>query len=229
DAAAAAAPPQPAAPAGSRGRGGPGCVCRQLASRGGADRPLLRALGRDRAPAHRRRALPRPEALAAGLLPDLRPDRPLQARRPRRRRVRPTWQKAQGGRRREGARGGAVNRGQEHRVPRQCLRRAARRAPPRRDELLSGARALLCPGEEDFGIVPVEAQAAGTPVIAYATGGAAESVLDGRTGVLFDAQSPAALATAIERFERLSLDDAALRQSARRFGRGRFRSELATL
>jgi len=98
-----------------------------------------------------------------------------------------------------------------------------------RDELLSGARALLFPGEEDFGIVPVEAQAAGTPVIAYATGGAAESVLDGRTGVLFDAQSPAALATAIERFERLSLDDAALRQSARRFGRGRFRSELATL
>src|SRR6202035_1267504 len=61
-----------------------------------------------------------------------------------------------------------------------------------RDELLSGARALLFPGEEDFGIVPVEAQAAGTPVIAYATGGAAESVLDGRTGVLFDAQSPAA-------------------------------------
>ena len=58
-----------------------------------------------------------------------------------------------------------------------------------RDELLSGARALLFPGEEDFGIVPVEAQAAGVPVIAYGVGGAGETVLDGRTGVLFAEQS----------------------------------------
>ncbi len=61
-----------------------------------------------------------------------------------------------------------------------------------RDELLGGARALLFAGEEDFGIVPVEAQAAGLPVIAYRVGGAAETVLDGRTGVLFDEQSPRA-------------------------------------
>ena len=57
-----------------------------------------------------------------------------------------------------------------------------------RDRLLSRARALLFPGEEDFGIVPVEAQAAGVPVIAYRVGGASESVLDGKTGILFDPQ-----------------------------------------
>jgi glycosyltransferase involved in cell wall biosynthesis len=96
-----------------------------------------------------------------------------------------------------------------------------------RDHLLSGARALLFPGEEDFGIVPVEAQAAGVPVIAYAVGGAAESVLDGETGVLFDEQSPASLAAAIERFERLELAEGTLRENARRFGRARFRTEMA--
>jgi glycosyltransferase involved in cell wall biosynthesis len=96
-----------------------------------------------------------------------------------------------------------------------------------RDRLLSGARALLFPGEEDFGIVPVEAQAAGLPVIAYGVGGAAETVLDGRTGVLFGEQSAGALAAAIERFERLTLDDQDARENARRFGRERFRAEMA--
>lgn len=98
-----------------------------------------------------------------------------------------------------------------------------------RDELLSGARALLFPGEEDFGIVPVEAQAAGVPVIAYGVGGAAESVLDGRTGVLFDEQSAAGLAAAIGRFEGLVLDEGDVRENSRRFGRERFRAEMATV
>jgi len=96
-----------------------------------------------------------------------------------------------------------------------------------RDRLLGGARALLFPGEEDFGIVPVEAQAAGVPVIAYGVGGAAETVIDERTGVLFAEQSAAALAAAIERFEDLALDDGAVRENARRFGRERFRAEMA--
>jgi glycosyltransferase involved in cell wall biosynthesis len=96
-----------------------------------------------------------------------------------------------------------------------------------RDELLSGARALLFPGEEDFGIVPVEAQAAGVPVIAYGVGGAGESVLDGRTGVLFEEQTVAGLTGAIERFEGLDLDEAEVRENARRFGRERFRAEMA--
>ncbi len=97
----------------------------------------------------------------------------------------------------------------------------------RRDELFAAARALLFPGEEDFGIVPVEAQAAGVPVIAYGVGGAGETVLDGETGVLFPEQDPASMAAAIERFEGLTLDTGRVRENARRFGRERFRREMA--
>jgi glycosyltransferase involved in cell wall biosynthesis len=96
-----------------------------------------------------------------------------------------------------------------------------------RDALMSGARALLFPGEEDFGIVPVEAQAAGLPVIAYRVGGASETVVDGRTGVLFDQQSALGIAAAIERFEGLHLDPGDARENAERFGRERFRREMA--
>jgi glycosyltransferase involved in cell wall biosynthesis len=98
-----------------------------------------------------------------------------------------------------------------------------------RDRLMSGARALLFPGEEDFGIVPVEAQAAGVPVIAYGVGGATETVADGQTGVLFDEQTPESLARALERFEYLEIDAAAVRGNAERFGRERFRGEMAAV
>jgi glycosyltransferase involved in cell wall biosynthesis len=96
-----------------------------------------------------------------------------------------------------------------------------------RDRLFSEARALLFPGEEDFGIVPVEAQAAGLPVIAYGVGGARESVKDGRTGVLYDDYSAAGLAQAIVRFEGLTLREHDLRANAAGFGRERFREEMA--
>lgn len=95
--------------------------------------------------------------------------------------------------------------------------------------LLAGARALLFPGEEDFGIVPVEAQAAGLPVIAYGSGGVCDSVLDGVTGVLYDEQSAEGLCAAIERFEGLSLSDADLREQARRFSHQRFAEAFARL
>jgi glycosyltransferase involved in cell wall biosynthesis len=98
-----------------------------------------------------------------------------------------------------------------------------------RDRLLGGARALLFPGEEDFGIVPVEAQAAGVPVIAYGVGGAGETVIDARTGVLFGEQTADALASAIERFEGLELDEHDARENAARFGRERFRAEMAAV
>lgn len=88
------------------------------------------------------------------------------------------------------------------------------------------ARALLFPGEEDFGIVPVEAQACGRPVIAYRKGGALETVLDGRTGVFFDALDAEALAAAITRLESMTLDPDAARQNAERFSRERFRREI---
>jgi glycosyltransferase involved in cell wall biosynthesis len=95
--------------------------------------------------------------------------------------------------------------------------------------LVAGARALLFPGEEDFGIVPVEAQAAGLPVIAYGVGGIRDTVRDGSTGVLFGEQSVNALVAAIRRFEGLALDEATIRDGARRFGPERFRTELAAL
>jgi glycosyltransferase involved in cell wall biosynthesis len=95
--------------------------------------------------------------------------------------------------------------------------------------LLAGARALLFPGEEDFGIVPVEAQAAGVPVIAYGAGGIRDSVVDGVTGVFFPEQTAASLAQAILAFEQLDLDEAAMRENARRFAPECFRSAFADL
>jgi glycosyltransferase involved in cell wall biosynthesis len=94
-------------------------------------------------------------------------------------------------------------------------------------DLFAGARALIFPGEEDFGIVPVEAQAAGTSVIAYGVGGARESVIDGETGILFDEQSETSLVQAIERFEASSLAEARIRENARRFAPERFEQEFA--
>jgi len=68
--------------------------------------------------------------------------------------------------------------------------------------LFAGARALLFPGIEDFGIIPVEAQAAGCPVIAYREGGALDTVKEGVTGLFFDEQTPGALIAAMDNFER---------------------------
>lgn len=95
--------------------------------------------------------------------------------------------------------------------------------------LLAGARALLFCAEEDFGIVPVEAQAAGVPVIAYGVGGALETVLDGDTGVLYPEQSADSLARAIERFESLSFPEERLRAHALEFAPERFRAEMAAV
>ncbi|MCW3011306.1 MAG: glycosyltransferase family 4 protein [Solirubrobacterales bacterium] len=91
-------------------------------------------------------------------------------------------------------------------------------------ELLATSRALLFPGEEDFGIVPVEAQAAGLPVIGNADGGVRDSVDDGVSGVRYTpGDDPAgALVAALERFEGLALDEAAVRDNARPFAPERF-------
>ncbi|MBR1921195.1 MAG: glycosyltransferase, partial [Kiritimatiellae bacterium] len=88
--------------------------------------------------------------------------------------------------------------------------------------LYRGARALIFPGLEDFGIVPVEAQAAGCPVIAYGAGGARETVVDGRTGLFFGEQTPEALCAAIEEFESRSWTREACRANAARFSREAF-------
>lgn len=69
-------------------------------------------------------------------------------------------------------------------------------------------RALVFPGEEDFGIVPVEAMASGRPVIAFGRGGATETVVAGRTGLFFSIQSTEAVIDAVERFERMDFNSA---------------------
>ena len=89
------------------------------------------------------------------------------------------------------------------------------------------ADVVVFPAEEDFGIVPVEAQAAGTPVIAYGVGGVLDSVVDGSTGLLFAEQSVAAMKTAIGTFEARSWDPDVARDNARRFAPERFREEMA--
>ena len=81
----------------------------------------------------------------------------------------------------------------------------------------AGARALLFPGVEDFGIVPVEAQAAGTPVIAYGVGGARETVVAGETGLFFAEQTVESLCSAIEEFEGRTWSPARCREQAIRF------------
>jgi glycosyltransferase involved in cell wall biosynthesis len=98
-------------------------------------------------------------------------------------------------------------------------------------ELLARARAIVFPGVEDFGIVPVEAQAAGVPVIANAVGGARDSVLDGETGVLYEPGDVDGLCGAIERFEAMEsgFDEQLIRSNARRFGAERFRGEFGSL
>jgi len=83
-------------------------------------------------------------------------------------------------------------------------------------------RALLFPGEEDFGMAPLEANAAGRPVIAYRAGGAVETIEEGVTGVFFDHANSRSLAEAIERFEGMRWDQYTLRRHAEKFDRSVF-------
>lgn len=87
------------------------------------------------------------------------------------------------------------------------------------------ARALVFPGEEDFGIVPVEAQACGAPVIAYGRGGVLETVGQ-KSGIFFNEQTPEALIDAVQRFESSSFDPVESRANAVRFARDRFKAEI---
>lgn len=90
-------------------------------------------------------------------------------------------------------------------------------------------RCLVFPGEEDFGLVPLEAHACGRPVVAYGRGGAAESVVDGITGVLFAEQTEAALADALRRCDMTRWVSARIRAHAERFSEQAFIDGLAPL
>lgn len=87
-------------------------------------------------------------------------------------------------------------------------------------------RALIFPGVEDFGITPLEAQAAGSPVIAFAQGGALETIIPDQTGKFFDYQTVESLIQAIEASENASFDPMACRSQAERFSEPRFRAQL---
>ena len=91
------------------------------------------------------------------------------------------------------------------------------------------AAVTLLPGEEDFGIVPLEAAACGRPVVALSCGGAVETVIPGTTGTLVDDQSPSAFADGIRQALATRFDSAAIRAHAERFSRRRFGDEMAAL
>ena len=88
------------------------------------------------------------------------------------------------------------------------------------------AKGFLFPNEEDFGISAVEALAAGTPVIAYAKGGALDIVQDGETGVLFNNQTVESLVAAMKRFEKLSFLPATLHRKSKRFDKSLFDTRI---
>lgn len=83
--------------------------------------------------------------------------------------------------------------------------------------IYAGAKALIMPQEEDFGLVAVEAQSFGIPVIAYKKGGAADTIVNGVTGILFDQQNEESLLAAIEKFEKISFNGKLLARNAKKF------------
>ncbi|MCB9078756.1 MAG: glycosyltransferase [Anaerolineaceae bacterium] len=94
-------------------------------------------------------------------------------------------------------------------------------------KLMANCRAFLFPGFEDFGIAPVEAQAAGRPVIAFAKGGALDTVIEPETGLFFREQTVECLMAAVEQFETMAFDPVSARANAERFSNQRFKQQLS--
>lgn len=93
-------------------------------------------------------------------------------------------------------------------------------------ELYANARAFIFSAEEDFGITPVEAMAAGLPVICYGKAGATETVIDGETGIYHGEQTVESLIEAIEGFEQTEFDSARIENRAKEFSEERFLDEI---
>jgi glycosyltransferase involved in cell wall biosynthesis len=95
------------------------------------------------------------------------------------------------------------------------------------NEHCAQCQAFIFPGEEDFGIAPVEAMAGGRPVVAYAAGGALETVVDGLTGVFFKEQTPAAIVEAVKKMQKISCDSRQIRNHALQFDKKVFKQKLS--
>ncbi|MEW5798138.1 MAG: glycosyltransferase [Bacteroidota bacterium] len=93
-------------------------------------------------------------------------------------------------------------------------------------QLYAGCKALIFPGEEDFGIVPLEAMACGKPVVAYGKGGALETVMDGTTGFFFYEQTPGSLLEAIKKTNASKFDPHEIRNHALRFSRSIYKQKM---
>lgn len=93
-------------------------------------------------------------------------------------------------------------------------------------KLYNGAKALIFPQVEDFGLVAAEAQACGLPVIAYGEGGAKEIVIDGKTGLLFNEQTPEAIIGAVNKFQTQSFSRETISASAARFSKENFKKRF---
>lgn len=92
--------------------------------------------------------------------------------------------------------------------------------------LISKCQAFIYPQEEDFGITAVESMAAGRPVIAYKKGGATETIIDGKTGLFFEEQSPASLLNALERFRSMQFSPEQIKTHAQQYSTSRFKKEI---
>ncbi len=96
-------------------------------------------------------------------------------------------------------------------------------------EYYMGAKALIMPQEEDFGITAVEAQSAGVPVIAYKKGGALDTVVSGKTGIFFDRQTVGSLEKAVIAFQKKKFDKRIITRNSLKFSRKRFKKEFLDL
>lgn len=94
-------------------------------------------------------------------------------------------------------------------------------------ELMEHAKAFIFPSEqEDFGIIPVEAMAVGTPVIALAQGGPLETIIDGKTGVFFKERTVESLVEAVRKFEKMKFKSEDCINQAKKFSKERFEKEI---
>lgn len=93
-------------------------------------------------------------------------------------------------------------------------------------QILAGCRALIIPGIEDFGLISLEAQALGKPVIAFRSGGALETIIESKTGIFFDNQSIESLVDAIKKIGSINLDSEECIKNARRFSKENFKKNF---